>query len=313
MQKFKGHSGAEEEPDDHYKLTNFGEVSVVLGIRVRRKFLQGTTIIEQESYCDNVLKRFNMEDCKGKDTPIDDSIVLTDSVSPSNKKEATEMEMKPYREAVGSLMYLMISTRPDLAVAVQAVSRFGANPGLQHWNAVLRIFQYLKKTKSLGLKYSKLHEPTISGYCDANFNRCLDSRRSTTGYVFKLGGGATSWRSKRQHSVVLSTAESEYVAACEATREAMWGRSLLEELGSKQQNATLIHSDSTSALSMINNAACNERMKHIDVKCHDVREKAAEGHVTFKYCPTDLMIADSLTKGVPKPKVKMCNDGMGLV
>ena len=158
-----------------------------------------------------------MSNCEGRSTPLPVGLKLSKTVSLSDaEKEA--MANVPYREAVGSLMYLMICTRPDLAAAVQMVSRFSSNPGPQHWEAVKHIFRYLQKTKSLQLTFRKQGVLKLTGFSDSDWEKCEDTRRSISGYVFMLGGAAISWSSRKQKSVSLSSCEAEYVAACEATR-----------------------------------------------------------------------------------------------
>ena len=139
-----------------------------------------------------------------------------------------------YASAVGSLMFAMICTRPDIAQAVGAVSRYMANPGGEHWIAVKRIMRYIIGTLDVALCYGGL-EFTVRGYVDSDFVGDLDKRKSTTGYVFTLAGAAVSWVSKLQTVVALSTTEAEYMAATQACKEAIWIQRLLEELGHKQE------------------------------------------------------------------------------
>jgi len=144
----------------------------------------------------------------------------------------------PYHEAVGSLMYAALGTRPDIAYAVQTVSRFSSKPGLDHWEAVKRIFRYLKGTRELWLAYGG-EEKDLLGYADADGNMAED-RHAISGYAFILHGGAVSWSAKRQEIVSLSTTESEYVAATHAAKEALWLRSLLSQLFSMELEPTTL-------------------------------------------------------------------------
>ena len=180
------------------------------------------------------------------------------------------MESIPYREAVGALMYLMLGTRPDLAAAVQFVSRFGNNPSPEHWKVVVNIFQYVQKTKHYTLSFIRQGEIKLTGFTDSDWESCIDTRRSITGYVFKLGGAAVSWCSRRQRSVALSSCEAEYVAACEGTREAIWERAFLHELGFTQSDPTIIYCDSQSAIQLIQNPVFHDKSKHIQGKMHFV-------------------------------------------
>ncbi|KAH9669264.1 hypothetical protein KPL70_021723 [Citrus sinensis] len=163
------------------------------------------------------------------------------------------MSRVPYASAVGSLMFAMICTRPDIAQAVGAVSRYMANPGREHWITVKRILRYIRGTSDVALCYGG-SEFTVRGYVDSDFAGNLDKRKSTTGYVFALAGATVSWVSKLQTVVALSTTEAEYMAATQACKEAIWIQRLLEELGHKQQKIP-VFCDSQSALHIARNPA----------------------------------------------------------
>ena len=160
-------------------------------------------------------------------------------------------------------MFVMTCTRPDIAQAVGAVSRYMANPGGEHWNIVKKILRYIRGTSDAELCYGG-SDFTVRGYVDSDFAGDLDKRKSTTGYVFTLAGGAVSWVSKLQTVVALSTTEAEYMAATQACKEAVWVKRLLEELGHKQEKITLF-CDSQSALHIAKNPAFHSRTKHIGV------------------------------------------------
>ena len=160
-------------------------------------------------------------------------ISLTQSQCPSTPDEVQEMRTVPYISAVGSLLYLAISTRPDIAYAVSVLARFNTNPGKAHWAAVKHLFRYLKGSMDYKLSYSP--DPSTSemfvSYSDADHGGDKDTGYSTGAYVVKMGTGAVSWRSKLQEVVTLSTTEAEYIAACHAGQEMIWFHTLLEELG----------------------------------------------------------------------------------
>ena len=139
-------------------------------------------------------------------------------MSPSNEAERMEMSRVPYASVVGSLMFVMVCTRPDIAQAVGAVSQYMTNLGGEHWNAVKKILMYIRGTSNAGLCYGG-SDFIIRGYVDSDFAGDLDKRKSTTGYVFTLAGGAISWVSKLQTVVALSTTEAEYMAATQACKK----------------------------------------------------------------------------------------------
>ncbi|GJT41413.1 hypothetical protein Tco_0941278 [Tanacetum coccineum] len=184
-------------------------------------------------------RRFNMQDCKPISTPFPTDVKLSSKMSPSNEKERMEMSRVPYASAVGSLMFAMICTRPDIAHAVGVVSRYMAEPGRGHWDAVKRILRYIKGTSDVALCFGD-SDLIVKGYVDSDYAGDLDGSKSTTGYVFTLSGGTVSWVSKLQSVVAMSTTEAEYVAAAQASKEAVWLKMLLEELGHKQENYSIL-------------------------------------------------------------------------
>ena len=178
------------------------------------------------------------------------------------------MEEVPYKQAVGSLMYAMIATRPDLAYPISMVSQHMARLGSKHWIVVKRIMRYLKKTIDVKLCLSGF-DIVLSGYCDADYAGDMDDRKSTTGSMFKVGSGAVSWNSKRQQTTV----EVGYMATSHATKEAIWLRLLTADVGCAQREATTIMCDNQGNISLTKNPTHHSRTKHIDVQYHFIREK----------------------------------------
>jgi hypothetical protein len=296
-----------------FKMVDFGEVSVVLGMRVTRDRERGILCIDQEKYAEEVLKRFNMENCKPISIPLPTDQKLVKTQGAFTEEERSHMEDIPYRQAVGSLMYLMVSTRPDLAAALGTLAKFMQNPGKVHWEAAKRVLRYVQQTKKLGLQFRREESLELVGFCDSDWGGDPDTRRSTTGYVFLIGGGAFSWCSKKQGGSALSSCEAEYYAASQAAQEVAWQRSFMEEIGLKQEEAVLIGSDSQSALNLIDNPVYHERSKHIGIRVHYVREQVLKKEVEFIYVPTEYNVADALTKGVPREKLEFCRRKMGVV
>jgi hypothetical protein len=193
-----------------------------LGVEISRNRKKELTAA-QPLFTLALLKRFRMENCHPKPVPADPHTHLSTEMSPKNEKEEGDMEKIPYREAVGSLLYLAMTTRPDIAFAVGQVSQFCQNPGNKHWNAVKRIFAYLAGTPYHGLHFKSSNQPVIKGYTDADFARDQDTRRSTTGYIYLYHGGPVVWASRRQKCISLSTTEAEYVAGYRKKRCGLTG------------------------------------------------------------------------------------------
>ena len=298
-----------------FDMKDLGEVHFCLGIQVTRNRQERTIRISQAKYIEDVLKRFNMQDSKPIGTPLDASVKLTKDMSPASAQEEEEMKNVPYQSAIGSIMYAMLGTRPDISYAVGVVSQFSSAPGRSHWNAVKRILRYLKGTVNYALEY-KGTDSTLIGYSDADWGGNLDDRRSTTGYVFSIAGGAVSWSSKKQPTVALSTTEAEYMALTQATKEGIWIRRLLEEIGIGSDllsGPTIIRTDNQGSIALAKNPIYHARTKHIDIRYHFIREKVEDGEVELSFCRTDDMTADVLTKGLSKEKHWRFSEGMGLV
>ena len=249
-----------------------------------------------------MLERFSMDDkTKPVCTPLAPHFKLSSSSCPRSQEERDYMARVPYASVVGSLMYVMVCTRPDISQAVSMVSRYMHNPGKNQWLAVKWILRYLYGTVDVGLLFKKDCGQQCVGYCDSDFARDLDKQRSTTGCIFALGGGPVSWRSILQSTIALSTTEAEYMAATEAVKEAIWLKGLLGDLGVIQENIA-VFCDNQSAIFLAKNQTYHARTKHIDVKYHYVREIIESGVVLLKKIDTKDNPADMLTKIVSEVK-----------
>jgi hypothetical protein len=137
------------------------------------------------------------------------------------------MKSIPYASAVGSLMYAQVCTRPNIALAVGMLGRYQSNPGLEHWKATKRVMRYLQGTKGYSLTFKHTDRLEVFGYTDSDFAGCVDSRKSTSGYIFLLAGRAISWKSSKQTMVATSTMEAEFIACYEGTKQALWLRNFI--------------------------------------------------------------------------------------
>ena len=162
-----------------------------------------------------------MQNAKVVSTPLGVHFKLSKEQSPKTEEERAYMAKVPYASTIGSLMYVMVCTRPDIAQAVGAVSRYMNNPGKLHWEEVKWILRYLRGTTGKALCF-KGGDTILTGYVDADLAGNVDIRRSTIGYVYTLGGTAVSWGSQLQKIVALFTTEAEYVAVTEASKEMVW-------------------------------------------------------------------------------------------
>ncbi|XP_042019082.1 secreted RxLR effector protein 161-like [Salvia splendens] len=234
---------------------------------------------------------------------------------PKNDSERRELSKIPYANIIGSIMYSMLCTRPDLAQAISVTSRFMSDHGREHWIALKWLLRYLKGASDYGLLYRadcKDQGGALVGFCDSDYASNRDNRRSQTGYVFTLNGTAISWKSGLQHVVALSTTEAEYMAMTEAVKEAIWLKGILEDFGEKQDTVE-INCDSSSALCLAKHQVFHERSKHIDVRMHFIRDEIQRGEVKMVKISTEHNAADMLTKPLPAMKFKYCLGLVGLV
>ena len=284
---------------------DLGEARYFIGYEISRNRVNKTLSLTQKKLAEDLLERFGMTGANGRSVPMDPGVKLT------KEGEPLDTEQFPYSTLVGSLLYLSVCTRPDIAQAVGALSRYMAKPTKQHWTAAKGVLRYVAGTVDVGLMFDGAAKSGFVGYCDSDYAGDVDTRRSTTGYVFNLHGGAISWSSKLQPTVAASTAEAEYMAAGSAVKEALWLRKLLPVFGIKG-TAVKIMCDNQGAIKLLKHPIASIRSKHIDVLHHFARERVARGEVEFEYCKSEDMAADSLTKAVPGGRVVKCRELIGL-
>ena len=287
-----------------FEMKDLGEAHYVLGVQIIRDRVARTLSISQKEYIKTIANRFVMNEANSADTPIPLGNSLSKSDCPTSPTAIAAMKLKPYRSAVGAIMYAMLGTRPDITFAITALSQFNSNPGEVHWKALKRLIRYLLGTVNYSLTYGSNNQNQLSmmGYCDADWGSNQDDRRSVTGYVYILNGGAVSWQAKKQPTVALSSVEAEYMAATEATKEAIWLRSFFTEIGLKIPSPITILSDSQGSIALAKNPAVHSRSKHIDIRHHFIREQVAVGQIKMYYVPTKDMTADILTKPLSRDR-----------
>jgi hypothetical protein len=271
-----------------------------IGMDISRNRVQRTIHLSQPEYTKTVLERYGMSNCATLSVPADPCVKLTPQMCPQTEEEKQEMKCVPFMECIGSIMHLTHLTRPDIAYAVGQASRYSQNPGQEHWKALKRIMAYLRKTVNFGLLFGGDNSELI-GYCDADYAGDLGSRRSTSGAVFTLYNGPISWFSRRQSCVALSTTESEFISAAEATKEAIWLNRILIELGARALPVPL-RCDNQGAIALIHDPVFHQRTKHIDVRFFFVRDAQAEEKINISYIATESQLADIFTKALAAPR-----------
>ncbi|KAE8684184.1 Flotillin-like protein 1 [Hibiscus syriacus] len=238
-----------------FEMKDLGEAKKILGMEISRDKKLRRLYLSQKEYLRKVLKRFGINEMSEPvSTPLAPHFKLGASISPKDDAEREYMSKVPYASVIGSLMYAMVCTRPDISQAVGVVSRYIHDPGKEHWQAVKWILRYILNTIDVGLVFQqdKQDGQCVVGYCDSDYAGDLDKRQSTTGHVFTFAKAPVSWKSTLQSTVALSTTEAEYMAVTEAVKEAIWLQGLLGELGMEQKHIK-VHCDSQSAIHLAKN------------------------------------------------------------
>ena len=294
----------------HVEVTDLGKLHWMLGVEIKWDHEAGTIHLSQHAYIDSILRRYNFDELKPLSILMDPTFRLSADQSPKTTAEHAIMRNKPYREAVGALNWAALTTHPDIAFTVATVTRFTANPSIAHWEAVKHIYCYLAGTQDLWLTYGETKR-VLEGYADVDGSMAED-RHAITGYAFLINGGAVSWSSKRQEIISLSTTESEYVAVTHGMKEALWLHSLLSEVFEPIKPPATLFSDNRAAIALTHDHQYHTHTKHINVRYHFIRWVIEQGSMRLMYCPTNDMVADTLTKALPSAKVKHFAAGLGL-
>ncbi|XP_073967102.1 uncharacterized protein [Choristoneura fumiferana] len=265
-----------DELKKEFDLKDYGKVKYFLGIDIKKN--ENGITLSQEGYVKTILEKFCLSNCNSCKTPSE----LSDIFSSETKKDKVE-EKWPYRELIGSLMYLSVATRPDITNTVVKLAQFVSNPNLSHWKAAKRVLRYLKGTANYGLNYRK------------------------------TGGASISWSSRKQKTVATSSCEAEYVSLAEAFKEGLYLQSLLTEMKLPGYATISIYTDSQSAMFLAQDPVFHGRSKHIDIKYHFIRGVLKDNNnIMLGHVPTESMLADVLTKALPSIKHNRCLNGLGL-
>jgi hypothetical protein len=255
-----------------------------------------------------------MEDSKKGSLPTLSGKPLSKKQCPTTVAEREYMSSVPYASAIGSIMYAMICTRPDVSYALSVTSRYQSDPGKDHWTAVKNILKYLRRTKDMFLVYGGDKELVAKGYTDASFVTDPDDFKSQSGYVFILNGGAVSWKSSKQDTVADSTTEAEYIAAAEAAKEGVWMKKFITELGvvPSALEPMEIYCDNNGAIAQAKEPRSHQKNKHVQRRYHLIRQFVNEGDIKMSKVHTDLNVSDPLTKPLTLAKHERHRNAIGV-
>lgn len=289
--------GVESMLHDKFKMTRSEDVSHFLSFDINRDRSTKTFTMNQSSYIHDLVETYHLEEARQVFTPCDG--LFKDLCKNSDSTLTTS---KPYCSLVGALLWISNGTRPDITFAVNRLSSFMSNPTDTHWKAAIRVLVYLRDTSHYSITVGG-DDLTLSGHSDSDWAECREDRRSTTGFIFSLGKSPVSWKSRRQPTIALSSTEAEYMALTDTSREAIWWRSIMQELyPSSSSSPTIISYDNKGAGDLAKNPCHHSRSKHIDVKHHFIRECISNCVIKLNQVPTSSMLADILTKPLHRLK-----------
>lgn len=272
---------------EEFKVT-VGKAEYFVGLQIERTSSQ--IFLHQQAYTKRILQRFGMSNASPVRTAADACNKLKLACGSERADDV------PYRELVGSVMFLMVSTRPDIAYAVSSLSKYLDKHQKEHWTAAKRLLRYLNGTQKYGIRFGG--SSPLVGFCDADFAGDEDSRHSHTGLVFIFNNGPLTWLSQSQSTVSTSTCEAELTAAFAATKEAIWLKRLLSEVGYNRGGPVKLFIDNQGTIKYIQNPLMNnhKRSKHWDIRFKFTKEMEASGVIKVEYVPTTEQLADILTK-----------------
>ena len=285
---------------------DLGEPKEFLGMRITRDCKKRKLVLNQRDYLIKILSRFHHTNAKITHTPLPSSWTLTANIS-----RVDNTLCKQFQSVIGSLLYLMLGTRPDIAFAVIKLSQFSANPSKDHLQKSYHILRYLLHTRNYELVFDGLLDAGFMAFCDSDWASDIDDRKSHTGMIIKLANGPISWVSHKQKTIALSSTEAEYMALSDSCRQLMWLRSLFNEIGIPIQSLPLL-GDNHGSIFLASNPIQERRTKHIDIRFHYIRERVEMGQIELFYVQTEDNIADILTKNLAIVKFSKFKDLLGI-
>lgn len=283
---------------NRFKMKDLGRLKYFLGMDFSQS--DGWVKVSQRRFVEKLLERFDMQECRVRETPCEPKLEYSEGAPKIS-------DVKKYREAVGSLIYLTTCTRPDICFVVNKLSQHFADPTDEHWVTVKHVLRYLRGTADKQLCFTKSQGSLgIQAYSDADWAADVSDRRSTTGYCVSMSKGSSlvSWKTKKQPTVALSTCEAEYMALALTIQECIHLEQLLGGMDSYVYEKTVVYEDNQGTIALVRNPVCRQRFKHVDIKYHFIRSTIREDKMSLVYCPTDNMVADVMTKPASKLKLK---------
>ncbi|KAG5729260.1 Copia protein [Termitomyces sp. T112] len=293
-----------------WTISDLGLPCFVVGIAVEWDRANHTVKLSQMVLIDKIICQFGQTNATPLLLPMDPNSRLRQIDRDTLPLEERHiLERTPYRQLVGCLLYLAISTRPDIAFGIQQLTQYLDCYATPHWNAAICLVQYLKGTCNLQLHLGgKGNDINLIGFMDSDWASCLNTRRSVGGYTWSLGAGAVSWAVRTQRTVAASSCEAEYMAAFESAQECIWLRALLKDIGHDHTSQpTQMFCNNNSAIALSEDPLLHARVKHIDIKYHFLHERVQSNKIALHQVPSKENTTDIFTKVLPSPAfMRLC-------
>lgn len=287
-----------------FNLTELGEVHSYLGIEIKKR--GNNYYLNQTAYIRQLAERFGMQEAKCSRIPMDPGYI-------QQKEEGDRLpNNEMYQSLIGGLLYLAVTTRPDIAVSTSILGRRVSKPTSADWTEAKRVLRYLIGTSDLMLCLGG-GEQILEGFSDADWAGEAKDRKSTSGYLYRLDGGLVLWGAKKQTCVALSSTEAEYVSLSICCQELEWFLRLLESFGERPALPVKIWEDNQSSIKLLQQDDYTKRSKHVDTRYHYTRDLMKKGKIDVQYCPTTDMLADMLTKPLNRIKLENFRSRIGLI
>jgi hypothetical protein len=293
-----------------FEMTECGELKWFLGVHVARDRQKRQLWLSQSSYIEKIANQFGLDhSSKPPDTPM-----LQAELLPS-LDQATRKSTLEYQSKVGSILYAAITTRPDVAFAASKLAQFNANPSQQHHDAADRTIEYLYHTRNRAISYrAEGNTPCFICASDASFADDSTDRKSSQGYVMMLFSGPISWRANKQDTVTTSSTEAELLAMSQTAKEAIWLGRLFRAMLLELDEPLAIQCDNRQTIRLIceESAKLQTKLRHVDIHNHWLRQEYASGRIQVNWKETTEMVADGLTKALPKIKFSTFVSQLGI-
>jgi hypothetical protein len=293
-----------------YNMTDLGEIKSYLGVYIICNRSIKCLEINQSRYISEILNQFGMADANLVHTPLP---MGADVHLVKHEGQATESEIKDYQRLIGSLLYVHISTHPNISFAVSCLAQYAVNSSSQHLRLAKYVLSYLKDTVNYRLHYNGACRDGLYGYLDSSFRDQADDCHFTLGHVFLLANAMISWCLHKQKIVAQSTTQAKYMALMDVANQATWYHSFLTELSYDISNPIPLHGNNKGAIDLALNPITGRRSKHIPIKHHVIHKYVEDRFIELVRTPTVDMLADGFTKPHTYTQLEDFVAGLGLI